>query len=798
MTRLDDYAAPRQRVKEFLNTHRSSIAFFWDELDQVFFRTNEDRLAATEAGQARVAEPGKIKRLTSTVTCMESLLEAPEWFEEEAPEGNNQWATERLAPFIAHALTDREAWLSDEAAWVYCRVRALGGALRLLKSGANWSDAEKATAADLLEWAWSSRYNEGGSFGLREATAYPRSPQELGSKASSRQYPANAFLTYWGLLAAELSGHLPLEQSGAAGPRARSAARDWLRENLATQVTFHFSRSAHADPQQLAWSLCGLIRFGDGAALANTNSVEHGLLIAGLRAFFEQGSEGVWATGAPLFHYRNAGNAYAYVYETLGELLSLATSADVSLAAAEAVRDALREYGAELERAFSVAQAAGQVLAEGVIGWSSGHHPHRNTPESWATASVFRFAQAFRRLLGLWSAAEARVVLGARRSNSGLKELREIGASWDLGSGSAGAVLSTAFVQPALLASARDEEEARFPRDPDQPILGKTQARSAMLFGPPGTGKTKLIEAIAGALNWHFVEITPAHFLDQGVDFVSARADEIFREVMELDRCVILLDEIDELIQRRSDGAAPLSRFFTTTMLPRLAKLWEARRVLFFVNTNNIRRVDSAVVRSQRFDAALLILPAGYSTKAGLLADAGLTLRVAEAEITRDLKDPSQAANNGALGWFALVRYDQMGAVVAELSGLAPDGNITAEHLLQGLGPISHELARLDWDSGDENGGRKVESATKVAELPEVAAAYAYERNDSRIQLYAQLSPESALPDGGSPVEEWDGSRWIQMGSPTNPGEWAKARGGVLSPDGVLVVGDGTGDTTTL
>ena len=157
----------------------------------------------------------------------------------------------------------------------------------------------------------------------------------------------------------------------------------------------------------------------------------------------------------------------------------------------------------------------------------------------------------------------------------------------------------------------KSERAARFWLDPDERVSWRTIRPvppcclvHPVLARPDDRGR-------AGAIGWDFIEITPAQFLDRGVDYVSARADVIFREAMELDHCVVLLDEIDELIQQRTNEAETIERFFTTTMLP-LAKLWDARRILFFVNTNNIERVDSAIVRSQRFDAARIFLPPGY------------------------------------------------------------------------------------------------------------------------------------------------------------------------------------------
>jgi SpoVK/Ycf46/Vps4 family AAA+-type ATPase len=192
--------------------------------------------------------------------------------------------------------------------------------------------------------------------------------------------------------------------------------------------------------------------------------------------------------------------------------------------------------------------------------------------------------------------------LVARTPSKTLADLADRGATWDVGRGGAGVQLASSFVHPIRHREESTPSIGRPSYDPDRYVVAEDAARSAILYGPPGTSKTALVESVAGALNWPFIEITPAQFLDQGVDRVSARADEIFRTVMELDHCVVLLDEIDQLIQRRDGQAESLDRFFTTTMLPRLARLWELRKVLFFVNTNGIERVDPAIRRSQRFE----------------------------------------------------------------------------------------------------------------------------------------------------------------------------------------------------
>ncbi|MEZ5341208.1 MAG: AAA family ATPase, partial [Acidimicrobiales bacterium] len=517
------------------------------------------------------------------------------------------------------------------------------------------------------------------------------------------RYPPNAFLTYWGVKSLRSFPDLELEMRDRLG-----LAETWLHGTIGREMGLQYSGSRNRDPQQLAWAICGLASTRSGR-LSDRGGEVGELAEVGLSAFFDQQLEdGSWETGRALFHYPEAGNAYCYLYETLAELLNLSLSDDIQLATE--FRHLLRPYVPHLLRARDYLMANARPLGPpGLVGWSSGHHPHRTTPESWATATAFRFLQALRRFVGLAVRELAATELRATKSSGGLEAMSLRGKTWNCGLGSTGDLLAGLFVHPTKSCSQPLQRT-----DPDLPLLKEEWARSAILYGPPGTGKTTLAKTVAGALNWQFVEITAAQFLNDGTQMVSARADSIFDQLMELDQAVVLLDEIDELVQVRDGSADMLNRFFTTTMLPRLAKLWDARKLIFFVNTNSISRVDPAIRRSQRFDAAVLVLPPNYESKIKQLNDKkpdGLPTFEKIQKVLDESEPSDLTKEEKRLAVFALLRYDQV-------QRLANESVQSKDELVARIDKFATELLRSDWLAAVEhqNGGNNNRSSTLTAD----------------------------------------------------------------------------------
>jgi len=87
---------------------------------------------------------------------------------------------------------------------------------------------------------------------------------------------------------------------------------------------------------------------------------------------------------------------------------------------------------------------------------------------------------------------------------------------------------------------------------------------------------------------------------------------------MELEKVVVLFDEIEEFCLDRSNPQLGMeSRMLTTAMLTKLADLRGRRQVAFFIATNRLAALDAAVTRPGRFDLQLFVGTPNLSARMG-------------------------------------------------------------------------------------------------------------------------------------------------------------------------------------
>lgn len=694
---FEQLRAEREDLRNYVIDHADSILVFKEE-EHPWFRREE--LPDSVDSQR------KIRHITTTASCIESMHDVPLYDgggpPPPCPPSPTELRGERdaiLAEFTQAALeAGDEEWQSEEAARIYCRVRTLPVLLRL-GDGKTLKRFRTVIRAHLEKALETVEISDAHAQGVSEL---PVDPERGGRHA----YPPNAFHTYWAI---RFMREYRARTKGSGLPRIgkkllerESVSRLWARRTLATHTALISSKQPTFDAHQLAWALSTdvLCRASedDQPTTGDRRHVE--LYAAALKAFFSQQDEGRWPLYEPLFHYPAAGNAYCYTYETLAELLRLA----LHESSGRLLRDHLRPYATNLVEAWHDARSTALRLEQGGKGWCSGHHPHRTAAEAWATASVFSYLQNLRCLIGHWTAEEAGRQLSLRPpAQTPVRTAREMladrGDTWPLDRApSAGRQLSMLFLNP--IDATKKKYEAI---DHDRPLI--EESRSAVLFGPPGTSKTTLVESLAGCLGWKYVEVHASDFLREGMDRVPAEADKIFLRLMELDHCVILFDEIDELIRARDSGSsAPFGRFLTTSMLPKLAKLWSQRRVLFFVATNDIEKADPAIKRSQRFDAAIFVAPPAFEKKKKRLEELGVSVPLKRKEVESALSGSSTAPE---LGVFALLRWDQLDDLAHRVQAAERSGEDAKEALRNALKQLGKELAGSDWQTGREEEGEE-------------------------------------------------------------------------------------------
>lgn len=685
MTTFQEFVEKRRLLWEFCRLQYPSIQHFHAGLSYAIRR---------EEIENKEIKSDEVRHLTSTVTCLECLLGSPERFMPAGISQVRQIKAEAVRYANAAILKPPDEWKSDKSASIYCRCRTLPLVTQYL---AEWHDSIRDHLEAILK-----QLTDPKRFAIGEAD--PQQTQVV-------QYPPNAYHTFWTLetltsLTSRRDGNFPSKYKDLATSLGLEAQAEklerWARETLAYQVSLHSAESSLLDSDQLAWALAIVIRAPEKY---RANVREQDFVRQAFKCLFTtQTPVGSWQHYSPLFHYLATGNAYCYVFETFAVLLGQALKPG-----AEFIRMILRSHSEKLLKLWQYAVST-QVLIDAVdkcIVWSSGHRVYNSDPESWATASVFSYAHALRRLVGIWAREDALSSLPKRNYYSKRDEARNLlvqrTQTWTSEPNLA-EQLATMFVNQAAL---REKEDLL---EPDSPPIGEKHARSAILYGPPGASKTFTIRALAGAVGWDYIELHASHFVADGLPQVQRTADDIFKKLMELDHAIVLFDEIDELVREREGGTDAFGRFLTTSMLPKLAELWESRKVMYFVATNHISFFDRAITRSQRFDAIIFVSPPSFDTKIGqlrkLLKDN--FSRTVEFTFTKiDIEgalpnfkseknlEKKQLAPKNALAKFILMRYDELDELAEILHGmLGKETHIDQKLLSKALQQIGDGLWR--------------------------------------------------------------------------------------------------------
>ena len=157
-------------------------------------------------------------------------------------------------------------------------------------------------------------------------------------------------------------------------------------------------------------------------------------------------------------------------------------------------------------------------------------------------------------------------------------------------------------------------------RNPElRKLYGKSLRGGLLLYGPPGCGKTFIARAVAGELGARFITVSFADLIDMFVGRSERNIHELFEVARRNSPCVLFLDEVDAIGQKRSQLRNTPMRSAVNQLLLELDDVTSDNTGVFLLAaTNHPWDVDSALRRPGRFDRTLLVLPPDGPAREGV------------------------------------------------------------------------------------------------------------------------------------------------------------------------------------
>ena len=134
--------------------------------------------------------------------------------------------------------------------------------------------------------------------------------------------------------------------------------------------------------------------------------------------------------------------------------------------------------------------------------------------------------------------------------------------------------------------------------------IGASMPKGILLVGPPGTGKTMLAKAVAGESNVPFFSMSGSEFVEMFVGMGASKVRDLFRQAKEKAPCIVFIDEIDAIGQKRDGrGGGNDEREQTLNQLLTEMDGFETNNgVIILAATNRPESLDPALTRPGRFD----------------------------------------------------------------------------------------------------------------------------------------------------------------------------------------------------
>src|SRR5262245_7530211 len=262
---------------------------------------------------------------------------------------------------------------------------------------------------------------------------------------------------------------------------------------------------------------------------------------------------------------------------------------------------------------------------------------------------------------------------------------------------------------------------AEWLKDPKRfEILGARAPRGVLLYGAPGTGKTMLARAVAAHAGVDFFAASGSSFVEMFVGRGAARIRRLFKEARRSGRAVVFIDELDAVGGHRGSGAGDGGTSEREQALNQLlVELDGFERdpgtVIVLAASNQIDKLDKALLRPGRFDRQVLVAPPDRTGREAILrshargktlADtvdlvdvARKTTGMTGAQLANALNDAAIIA--GRAGLTSIAREDLDEALLRQAVGSQQSTRLTEEERRivayhEGGHALCHRLVGLD------------------------------------------------------------------------------------------------------
>ena len=150
------------------------------------------------------------------------------------------------------------------------------------------------------------------------------------------------------------------------------------------------------------------------------------------------------------------------------------------------------------------------------------------------------------------------------------------------------------------------QEVVNYLHDPSKyKEIGASMPKGILLVGPPGTGKTMLAKAVAGEANVPFFSMSGSEFVEMFVGMGASKVRDLFSQAKEKAPCIVFIDEIDAIGQKRSGGQYGGNDEREQTLNQLLTEMDgfdSSNGVIILAATNRPESLDPALTRPRRFD----------------------------------------------------------------------------------------------------------------------------------------------------------------------------------------------------